>query len=964
MRCSTAFTFGCLALYAVAGHAAAAPVMRIASSVTASRVALGASFHLKFTLTPLSDANGPVVIMISFAEPPDRSGAVVETTSISGSGQRLDAPSAYCGEGLLSTAPAGSTPLEHRRCVIAQWPSASAGGELVAVFRVTPQTTGLFHVKTSVRVGSSVDRVPERFRGEEFKVDVLAANGLCVAAAGSICDEPTQVDGQTHVGYISAPGGQPSTGAKTASARAEPFGLSGTSIGVGLGVLNNSWLHIDVFYDNTFLFPFFLWDVTRRAGAQGHSHNGLMGPTAAIETWHSGVGDVMYDFDNVWTGFDQRAGVDAHVHAGMVYDYLLFQLLRNGFDNQGGNVKTKVEYDGECIWIWCWNKSPDNASWDGREVTVGKATSFPSLAGALDVIAHEWGHGITDRVGGLEYQRESGALNEAFSDWLGTAVEWHYGETNWTIGEGVRALRDLSNPRLFGHPDTYQGPDWVPMTLQCGSNNDNCGVHTNSGVPNKMFYLLASPGTKSHNGITVQGIGVQPAMRLAYRANLLYWNQAATFLQARDGMVLAAGTPFEASQVRNAWRAVGVKPATEPVFITPADGSTVTTTILNFQWTPIAGATRYELRVIEANTPQQFRVELLGGSSTSAIYTFPSGNYRAEVRACDNSGCAPPGVSSFIVNGGAVPSSAPSGVSCSVANDNGQNRLNCNWGSLTGAHFYFVNVVQPGSGPGGGALTVAGKQVGTNSVSVLLPNGNATVLVRACTGDGCGPFSQGVVINPVFGNPAVPALGVPFAGSSVDAGASAPNVTFSWNRVGGDNGSNYRYRLYVQDFSRNLPALDVLTTNNFYGAYFNPGTRYDALVIAIPNDGSAQRVGPPSAFLTRGRVPLSPVMTAPTYGSVVSRNAQGQVAVAWTPLVNSDGTVSVRNYQYFFSGPTQFSGVTTATSLSLALQPGNWLAIVRACTTGTGCTANSAAGWGPWNNEPAAEGGMAGFTVQ
>ncbi len=404
--------------------------------------------------------------------------------------------------------------------------------------------------------------------------------------------------------------------------------------------------------------------------------------------------------------------------------------------------------------------------------------------------------------------------------------------------------------------------------------------------------------------------------------------------------------------------------STLPAFITPANNATITSTIVSFQWTVVPTATRYELRLIEAATPQQFRVEVLGSSSTNAIYTLPSGNYRAEVRACDNSGCSTPGITNFVLAGGSVPSAPPTGVQCTVANDNNQNRLNCAWTALTGAHFYFVNVVQPNTGPGGGALTVAGQQVGTNSISVLIPNGQATVLVRGCTGDGCGPFSAGVNIAPSIGNPTVPILGEPFAGSSVDAGSNAPQITFAWNRVAGDNGSNYRYRLYVQDFARNAPALDVLTTTNFFGAFFNPGTRYDALVIAIPINGGPAQQGPPSAFLTRGRVPRSPVATSPTYGSTVARDGNGQVTVAWTPLVNSDGTVSTRNYQYFFAGPTQVSGITTLTSLPLTLGPGNWQGTMRACTTGTSCTAGSETGWGPWNNQAGSEGGMAGFTVQ
>ncbi len=401
-----------------------------------------------------------------------------------------------------------------------------------------------------------------------------------------------------------------------------------------------------------------------------------------------------------------------------------------------------------------------------------------------------------------------------------------------------------------------------------------------------------------------------------------------------------------------------------PVFISPANNSTLTNTIVTFSWSPVAAANRYELKVIEAATPQQFRVELAGPASTLAIYTLPSGNYRAEVRACNDSACGPTGIVNFLVQGGAIPAAAVTGVNCAIVNDSNQNRLNCNWTALAGANFYFVNVVQPGAGPGGGALTVAGQQVGVNSISILIPNGAATVLVRGCTGDGCGPFSSGTPINGTIGNPLTPILGEPMAGSSVDFGSNAPEITFTWNLVAGDNGTNFMYRLYVQDFSRNAPALDILTSNNFHGAFFNPGTRFDALVIAIPNGGGLSRQGPPSGFVTRGRVPRSPVVTSPTYRSAVDPNAQGQVNVAWTPQVNPDGTVSTRNYQYFFNGPGQTGGVTTSLSVLLNLAPGDWQGVVRACTTGTSCVESLPTGWGPWNNEPGSEGGIADFRVR
>jgi PKD repeat protein len=215
----------------------------------------------------------------------------------------------------------------------------------------------------------------------------------------------------------------------------------------------------------------------------------------------------------------------------------------------------------------------------------------------LDAVAHEWAHGVTQFTSNLYYENESGALNEAFSDWMGTAVEHFYGISNWTMGESVVTIRDFENPanpilanivingitRDWRQPDTYGGtcttscpPFWYPIQgcIPLGS-TDYCGVHTNSGVPNKMFYLLSDGDT--HNGITVQGITIEKAIQIAYWANKDKWLPTATFQDALQGMVDAASDLYsqnEIYQVKNAWAAVGV--GTIPVItVNASTGGTV-----------------------------------------------------------------------------------------------------------------------------------------------------------------------------------------------------------------------------------------------------------------------------------------------------------------------------------------------------------------------------------------------------
>ena len=187
----------------------------------------------------------------------------------------------------------------------------------------------------------------------------------------------------------------------------------------------------------------------------------------------------------------------------------------------------------------------------------------PTLSAALDVVAHEWAHGITYFHSRLAYQRESGAVNEAFSDWMAVAADFALSDGDWLIGEDVDAIRNVRQPWEFNHPSVYQGAAWRPADAascpQPVDNNDQCGVHANSGVGNRMFGLL-SEGGRQH-GIALDGIGVERAIRVALAAQEGgYWAALSDYHDAAQGMV-AAAAPFGSvtvEQVRKAWQAVCV----------------------------------------------------------------------------------------------------------------------------------------------------------------------------------------------------------------------------------------------------------------------------------------------------------------------------------------------------------------------------------------------------------------------
>ena len=291
------------------------------------------------------------------------------------------------------------------------------------------------------------------------------------------------------------------------------------------------------------------------------------------------------DNDNNWTAaeFDNvdkdNAALDAHWGAMMTYDYWLNIHGRNSYDNAGSQLRSYVHVDNNY----------DNAFWYFNVMSYGDGSSdgtegngnFDALT-SIDVAAHEIGHGICEYTSNLAYQRESGAMNEGFSDIWAAAVE-HFAKGNgsdtnpdaaiWLIGDeidrraGSAALRSMSNPSSLGQPDTYGGTYWIDVN--CGTPtqvNDYCGVHTNSGVLNFWFYLATVGGSGTNdigNAYNVSGIGISKAAVIAYRLESFYLSSNSTYADARVGSIQAAIDLYGAGSaeeiaVTNAWHAVGI----------------------------------------------------------------------------------------------------------------------------------------------------------------------------------------------------------------------------------------------------------------------------------------------------------------------------------------------------------------------------------------------------------------------
>ncbi|HEX8487645.1 MAG TPA: M4 family metallopeptidase [Propionibacteriaceae bacterium] len=191
-------------------------------------------------------------------------------------------------------------------------------------------------------------------------------------------------------------------------------------------------------------------------------------------------------------------GVDeAYDYMGGTWDLYSKVFQRNSWDNAGGDLIGTVHFD----------RDYDNAFWNGEQMVYGDGDGelFNRFTISVDVIGHELTHGVTQAESQLEYHDQPGALNESISDVFGSLVkQFLASETadvaDWLIGEGLFteavqgvALRSMAAPgTAYDDPVIGKDPQPAHMDDFVETNQDNGGVHINSGIPNHAFYLFAT----------------------------------------------------------------------------------------------------------------------------------------------------------------------------------------------------------------------------------------------------------------------------------------------------------------------------------------------------------------------------------------------------------------------------------------------------------------------------------------
>lgn len=245
--------------------------------------------------------------------------------------------------------------------------------------------------------------------------------------------------------------------------------------------------------------------------------------------------------NNTW---GDRSSVSSHANAKVTYDYYKNTHNRNAIDDKDESIVSIIHVTEE-------GQPMDNAFWNGRVMAYGDGNqAFTPLAGGLDVAGHEMTHGVIEHSANLIYQNQSGALNESFADVFGLMVD----RDDFFIGEDITrtqfgvALRDMLNP----DNNNVISPQQPHMNQfrQLGLDNDNGGVHINSGIPNRAAALL------------IQEIGREKVEKIYYRALTNYLTRNSNFIDCRNAVLQAAkdlhGDGAEAAAVRKSFAAVGI----------------------------------------------------------------------------------------------------------------------------------------------------------------------------------------------------------------------------------------------------------------------------------------------------------------------------------------------------------------------------------------------------------------------
>lgn len=300
-------------------------------------------------------------------------------------------------------------------------------------------------------------------------------------------------------------------------------------------------------------------------------------PESFMEATASGPNRVIFSADNGSTlpGRELRAeggpptgdpaADEAYDGAGATYALFSEAFNRNSIDGNGMRLDSTVHF----------RTGYDNAFWNGRQMVYGDGDEdlpidqrlFNRFTIAVDIIGHELGHGVTQHTANLIYQGQSGALNESMSDVFGSLVKQrllgHDAATaDWIIGQGLFTanvngvgIRNMREPgTAYNDPVVGKDPQPGHMRNYVSTQADNGGVHINSGIPNRAFYVTA---------INLGGFAWEKAGQIWYATLQSKLSESSNFATAAAKTYEAARDLYgqgslEQQAVRAGWAEVGI----------------------------------------------------------------------------------------------------------------------------------------------------------------------------------------------------------------------------------------------------------------------------------------------------------------------------------------------------------------------------------------------------------------------
>jgi Zn-dependent metalloprotease len=251
---------------------------------------------------------------------------------------------------------------------------------------------------------------------------------------------------------------------------------------------------------------------------------------------------------------------ESYDYSGATYKFFKEIFDRNSIDTRGMRLESTVHY----------GEDYNNAFWNGTQMVYGDGDGkiFQRFTKCIDVVGHELTHGVTQYEAALEYEGQAGALNESFSDVFGSLVKQYtlnqtVDKGDWLIGAGLLsrnvkgvALRSMKDPgTAYNDPTIGKDPQPGHMKDYVNTSSDNGGVHINSGIPNRAFYLTATE---------LGGYAWEKAGKIWYITLRDRLSERSDFQRAANLTFEVAGSLYgkggqEQNTVQKAWDQVGIK---------------------------------------------------------------------------------------------------------------------------------------------------------------------------------------------------------------------------------------------------------------------------------------------------------------------------------------------------------------------------------------------------------------------